>query len=399
MATLPPELQAEAAREFRALRRHLCAGVAEANHKARRKCWQHWKEIAISRKVDPCLEGTPNEQKIVLILAFAERIREGICGRRKRVRVGTAQLGLRAIGTTFALAGRPNPLHEDANRHIAPLHRLIEGMKREDPPTQPKLAVPPTVPEFLMNVGKFTTNNNASKQKAIGDLSVIAFYYLLRVGEHTFQTKNSTHECQRRRTRTMQFRARDVTFRRNGNIIPNNVNLQTLLSADEATLCISNQKNGSKGQLIHHQAFNGEDCPMKALARRVNHIMCHTTNQQTMLGTHFDKNNTKHHLISDDMNKAVQFAVKHLNMHDQGFNSKNVGSHSPRAGGAMAAKLNGIDRDTIKKMGRWSSDTFLMCIHEQIAHLSHGVAQKMSTRLPFRNIAPVTLIEPAAASA
>ena len=186
---------------------------------------------------------------------------------------------------------------------------------------------------------------------------------------------------------------------RNGRIIPNDGDSQTLLSANEATLRISNQKNGSKGQLIHHQAFNGKDCPIKALARRINHVMCHTTSQQTMIGACFDNNDAKHHLISDDMNKAVQFAIEQLNMHDQGFNSKNVGSHSLRAGGAMAAKLNGIDRDTIKKMGRWSSDTFLMCIHEQIAHLSHGVAQKMSTRLPFRNIAPVTLIEPAAASA
>jgi len=186
MATLPLELQAEAAHEFRALRRHLCVGVIEANHKERRKCWEHWKDFAISRKMDPHFKGTPNKHKIVLILAFAEWIRAGVCGRGKRVRVGTVQLGLRAIGTTFAMAGRPNPLHEDANRHIALLHCLIEGMKREDPPTQPKLAVPPTAPECLMNIGKFTTNNNTSKQQAIGDLSMIAFYYLLRVGECTF---------------------------------------------------------------------------------------------------------------------------------------------------------------------------------------------------------------------
>ena len=250
-----------------------------------------------------------------------------------------------------------------------------------------------------MNIGKFTTNNNTSKQQAIGDLSVIAFYYLLRVGECTFRTQKATRKCQRRRTRTMQFRVSDVTFRCNGRIIANNADLPTLLSADKATLCISNQKNGTKGQLIHHQAFKGEDCPIKALARCINHIMCHATSQHTMIGACFDNNNSKHHLTSDDMNKAVQFTVAQLNTHDQGFNSKNVGSHLLRAGGAMAAKLNGINRDTIKKMGRWSLDTFLMHIHEQTAHLSHGVAQKMSTRLPFRNIAPVTLLEPAAASA
>ena len=97
------------------------------------------------------------------------------------------------------------------------------------------------------------------------------------------------------------------------------------------------------------------------------------------------------------MNAAVKQAVVHLGMLDKGFSPKNVGSHSLRAGGAMACKLNGIDRDTIKKIGRWSSDTFLMYIHEQISHLTKGAALKMSTRIQFRNIAAAQLAEPIAA--
>ena len=133
MTTFPPKIQAEAAREVRASRRHLCTGVGEANHKERSRYWRHWKEFAISRKTDPCFEGTPNQQKLVLILTFAQRIRAGDYGRGKRVRAAKVQLGLRAIGTTFELAGRPNPLCEDANRHKAPIRRLIEDMERKDP--------------------------------------------------------------------------------------------------------------------------------------------------------------------------------------------------------------------------------------------------------------------------
>ena len=44
---------------------------------------------------------------------------------------------------------------------------------------------------------------------------------------------------------------------------------------------------------------------------------------------------------------------------------------------------------TIKKMGQWSSLTFLQYIHNQIAHLSKGVAQQMSRPLPFLNIAVI----------
>ena len=131
--TLPPELHAEAAREVRASWRHPHTGVVEANHKERSRHWQHWKEFAISHKTDPFFEGTPNQQKLILILTFAKQIRVGDYGKEKRVRAATVQLGLWVIGTTFELAGRPNPLYEDANRCKAPIRRMIEDMEQKDP--------------------------------------------------------------------------------------------------------------------------------------------------------------------------------------------------------------------------------------------------------------------------
>ena len=71
----------------------------------------------------------------------------------------------------------------------------------------------------------------------------------------------------------------------------------------------------------------------------------------------------------------------------KGFNLQDVSSHSLRAGGAMALKLHGYDRDTIKKMGRWSSDTFLTYIHEQISAFSKGLAAAMAIPIAFHNIA------------
>jgi hypothetical protein len=47
------------------------------------------------------------------------------------------------------------------------------------------------------------------------------------------------------RTRTVQFRIQDVTFRRSdGAVIPNTVPLCDLLRADSVTLWMDNQKNG-----------------------------------------------------------------------------------------------------------------------------------------------------------
>ena len=53
----------------------------------------------------------------------------------------------------------------------------------------------------------------------------------------------------------------------------------------------------------------------------------------------------------------------------------------------MAMHLNGIDPNTIKKMGRWFSDKFLMYIHKQIAAFSNNVSKQMSNPITFHNIA------------
>ena len=49
----------------------------------------------------------------------------------------------------------------------------------------------------------------------------------------------------------------------------------------------------------------------------------------------------------------------------------------------MAMKLNGCDMVQIMKAGRWTSLTFLTCIHNQIAHLGANIGQRMATHVPF----------------
>ena len=46
---------------------------------------------------------------------------------------------------------------------------------------------------------------NTERKKCVGDFGVIAFYYLLRVGEYTY-----VKDTERRRTK--QFRLQDVTL-------------------------------------------------------------------------------------------------------------------------------------------------------------------------------------------
>ena len=163
-----------------------------------------------------------------------------------------------------------------------------------------------------------------------------------------------------------------------------------MLQADEATLIITNQKNGVRGQAIHHTAFDNIMNPVAALACQVHHITSNSTNTELLLGIYFidkqQQNITFYHI-----NKELKQAVLFLNLETAGIKPAMVSSHSLRAGEAMAAKLNGVDNDTIRKLGRWSTDIYLMYIHDQIAYLNKNVAWKMAQIVPFRNITDCSL--------
>ena len=142
------------------------------------------------------------------------------------------------------------------------------------------------------------------------------------------------------------------------------------------------------GDVIHHEAVNSDACPIKALARQVHHVLSNGGTTDTLLCTYFDGSN-EHTIQNKDIVSAVWSATKALKLHEHAIDPELVGSHSLRAGGAMALKLHGLDDTTIQKYGRWRSATFLMYIHTQIGHLASGVSTLMSRELPFMNIAAI----------
>ena len=285
-------------------------------------------------------------------------------------------MAFRSISTTLKLDVKQNPLADAQGKYPKAIQQLLEGYRREDPPAQPKLAVPLTVPQYLLLAAK------DQEKQAIADLAIIAFYYLLRVGEYT------RHRVKDKR-RTKQFRVKDIAFWHNDELLDPNLPEPYLIAhCTAATLSISNQKNGRRAQTIHQEAIHLKHCPVRAVIRRVKHILAHTTNQDTIIGTFFTPTDPEGKSITaSKMNKAVKYAVTFLNLDKKGLVPDQVGSHSLRAGGAMAMHLNKVDHNTIKKMGRWSSDTFLMYIHEQIAAFSSGISKQMSNPIVFQNVA------------
>ena len=83
---------------------------------------------------------------------------------------------------------------------------------------------------------------------------MIAFSFLLQVGEYTMPALN-------RQTRTVQFRVKDVKFYRNGLLIPNTSTLSLFTQSGGVALCINHQKNGTRGETIYQHAFPGRNAP------------------------------------------------------------------------------------------------------------------------------------------
>jgi hypothetical protein len=203
----------------------------------------------------------------------------------------------------------------------------------------------------------------------------MAFFFLLRVGEYAMPRLGAI-------TRTRQFRLKDVRLWRQGRLLDNYAPRADLMTADAVTLYLENQKNGHKGATIHHTTVAGWFCPVKALVRRVSDIASQGLGPDTPLscvspGTH---------IAASSIVTTIREAARLSNLADHGYTITRIGAHSLRASGAMAMKLNGVDAETIKKVGRWTSSTFLIYIHSQIAALNAGLSQRMVRPVYFQNV-------------
>ena len=97
-----------------------------------------------------------------------------------------------------------NPLKVMGSTKFLPqIEVMLDRRKKEYPPTMKKLSIEVNIPEYLVKMAADKDTREA--QKAIVDLTLIAFYYLLQVAEYTCRERHNDE------TQTVQFRFKDVT--------------------------------------------------------------------------------------------------------------------------------------------------------------------------------------------
>jgi hypothetical protein len=260
---------------------------------------------------------------------------------------------------------------------------MMDGWRKADPPTSKKLPVEADIPDYLCQLGQ--AKSATPLDAAVGDLAVIAFYFLLRVGEYTTKgTRNTSKQ-------TVQFKVEDVTFFRKdvkGNLkqLGRNAPRELILTAHSATLKLDNQKNGWRGVCIHQEA-NGEPiaCPVRALGRRYFSIREYSDNPKLTLSSYYSKRQ-RHDVTDKHMRFALKLAASALGYPARGFPIDRIDTHSLRSGGANALSLTGYSDTQIQKMGRWKGATFKEYIREELHVFSEGMSKSMKQTFRFVNI-------------
>ena len=265
---------------------------------------------------------------------------------------------------------------------------MIDGYTKADPPTQKKLPVEADVPELLLEMGY--GKSGSIQLQAVGDLSLIAFYYLLRIGEYT--VKRQRDRSKRATKQTFQFKLEDVTFFKTDNkgilrCLPRNAPHSIIMTAESATLKLDNQKNGWKGVCVY-QECNGDPihCPVRALGRRYLHLRKNGANKKTILSAYF-YGSKRLDVTADHISAALKLAATALEYPIlKGIPIDRITTHSLRSGGANALALAGYSDTQIQKMGCWRGATFTEYVRNELACFSTGMSKDMKQKFGFVNV-------------
>ena len=263
----------------------------------------------------------------------------------------------------------PGQHNLDAN-----FRKLIRGYKDNDKAPQAQHAVPNTTVQWAAE----NFRNGSIKEQTTAALIVLAYFFLLRVGEYT-ESRNK-----KRKKRTIPLRKQDVVLIRNNVPLNKEAPLHVLLTATGCTICLENQKNGVKNQTLYHDASgHASMCPVRAMAFLIFQMRGMPPN--TPLGTCINRGRTVR-VRSSEVLAMVRLAAAEDNLMAAGYKLSRIGTHSLRSGGAVRLKMDGQDDGIIKKLGRWSSDTFRIYIQPHIGPLTAGCAARMAVALRFYNV-------------
>ena len=240
---------------------------------------------------------------------------------------------------------------------------MIAAWKKEDPPPH---RVKPVPIKVINNIAFIADHSTDPYTRAIADMIIIAFFFLLRPGEYTSTPSD-----------TQPFKFKDLQLLFGGNRLNIATAPDTVLKAATfATLTFDLQKNGVRGEVVGH-GLSGHPtvCPVKALARRAIHLRQHHAPPITPIAS-FHHNNTWMPVTPADISRTLRNAVAFLGP-SLGFLPNEVSARCLRAAGANALLNAKVEPEIISLLGRWRSDTMLRYLTVQSSSLMKSDSRRM----------------------
>lgn len=342
--------------------------------------WQLWLEFCSEHTVDPWF--TDGADPIPYLLVYAQRYRDGrLTSSGRPVRAGTVSDSIQSIGQAYQWVGAEPPHKDRTGRYDLRLKHLLAYYAKQDPPPTRVKPVPVQLVQALLRNAHLTTDEYF---RATADMTCIGFYFLMRPGEHTFTRQNTP------------FHLRDVRLWIGGyRLRPDAATTDAQFQAvSNVQLEFTTQKNGVRGEVIS-QGRSGDplNCPVKAVVRRVRHLLSHGAPQDTPLCAYYTTT-TPDYIRSRDITRALRTALTQFDPHTIDIRAGDIDARSLRSGGATALLCAGIDRDTTQLLGRWRSDAMLRYLHVQanpaMNHIARAMFQAPVSFLPFGTTPPVT---------
>ena len=263
--------------------------------------------------------------------------------------------------------GAADPRLNSALKTDFRISRMLAAWKREDPPANRVKPIPIAVIRRIAHVAQ-RLPPDAHFLRAVADMIIIAFFFLLRPGEYTDSASDTT-----------PFTLGDVQMF----IADRRLDLAadsdaTILQARSASLTFTTQKNGVENEVIR-LGLSGHNylCLVRAVGRRVCHLRSHGAPPSTPLARVYTgpggrTSGIKPSHITNTLRTAVSIIGA-----DLGFLPSEVSARSLRAAGAMALLVADVDTDIIQILGRWRSDEMFRYLHLTAEPIMRDFARKM----------------------
>ena len=343
------------------------AGVLSTTQQAADKTWDVWRQFCGDLHLDPLLRGVDNP--VAVLQVYAHRVRTGERSRsHKPVKAATVATTLREVGQAMALMGTADPRLNQHGKIDLRLSRQIRSYERLDPPAT-RVKPIPTGLLLLATTNTARENQPTALIRSCADMTIIAFYFLMRPGEYAATTGESH-----------PFRLADVELYQGARRLDHlYAPIDELTSATFVILVFTTQKNAVRGEKIGHgRSGHRFFCPVRAIARRVAHHRQHGAAPNTPLHVYYQgtPQPRPHALTTRGLNAYLRrFVATHGRAY--GIRGTDVEARSLRSSGAMALLCARVDTDLIRLVGRWRSDAMLRYLHVQTPTIMSPLAGSM----------------------